>query len=354
MSDLIYNEKHEFGYACLNTSSVNYAYNEEKKVTIFIPTYKNQHLVLNCVKSCLKQSYKNINVVVVDNGFNECGDSLRIDLMKFDDQRLFYRPNPTNIELQGNFHLILSLACNTSRFIVVPADQHLISDCVETMVAAADMNPSANIVFSQTVVRDINSSDMSVNINSNDTTVSWPHKESSSVSATKMINYYFSRHNINSEWTHFSFIGSLIDGALIKSMGISRPPLFYHGWEELISLYVLSVAKEVAIINRPLLILYTNNERLGWASRPSLNYTRFEPIYAEYYFLENYEPMLIKRGLLPSRLYLNLIIKSLYTMIRYPGVVYLLIPKTIGVLFKTILFKAPIDFILLMIKYKNN
>ena len=43
----------------------------EDYITIFIPTYKNEHLLLACVKACLEQTYKKINVVVVDNGFSE-------------------------------------------------------------------------------------------------------------------------------------------------------------------------------------------------------------------------------------------------------------------------------------------
>ena len=275
---------------------------------------------------------------------------LHKELIQLDDDRLFYRPNPTNIELQGNFHLILSMASETSRFVVVPADQHLSNDCIETMILATEANPSANVVIAQTVIRDINDSDLTEDINTTEAALAWPHKNSESVSATKMLKYYFNFHNINSEWTHFTFIGALIDGALIKSMGISRPPLFYHGWEELISLLILSFSREVAIINKPLLILYTNNERLGWAARPILNYTRYEPVYAEYYFLENYEPMLIKRGLIPSYLYLNLIMKSLYTIIRYPGIMYTLIPKTFFSFLKVIVFKLPIDLIIIMFK----
>ena len=57
----------------------------ENYITIFIPTYKNEHLLLACVKSCLEQTYNKINVVVFDNGYRENKGSLQKDLARFND-----------------------------------------------------------------------------------------------------------------------------------------------------------------------------------------------------------------------------------------------------------------------------
>ena len=62
-------------FPCNNDTELDQDASLEDQVTIFIPTYKNEHLVLACVKSCLEQSHKNIVVIVVDNGFSEFGDS---------------------------------------------------------------------------------------------------------------------------------------------------------------------------------------------------------------------------------------------------------------------------------------
>ncbi len=352
MFDLLHLEdsKSDWGYKCVKNIAITNYYEVERNVTIFIPTYKNQHLILRCVESCINQTYKNIRIIIIDNGFNECGDSLRHELAKFDDQRVNYMPNTSNIEHLGNFHFILSLAQETSRFIVIPADQLLTEDCIEKMVAVAEKNPSVNMVFPRTINRDVRNTEITAQINSEDKATPWPHKKSNAMSATVLLQYYYSQHNIDSEWTHFTFVGSLIDGALMKSIAMSRPPLFYHGWEELISLVLLSYSKDVAVINEPLYILYTNNERLGWASRPKYNYTRYEPLYVEYYFLETYEPMLIKRGLSLSRLYLFLIYKTFYTMFRYPGIVYLLLPKVVNSFIKLIVCTIPVDLFIYISK----
>lgn len=335
-------------YSCDGAKNSDLKSDLHDTITIFIPTYKNEHLVLGCVKSCLDQSYQNIIVIVVDNGFGETGDSLWKQLTKFKDKRLFYHPNTTNIELQGNFHLILSLAQNVNRFMVIPADMFLAVDCIKKMVDTYKADPSVTLIFGRTMSRDIKNYQVTADIDLGGELVVWPFNSSSTLDSTVLISHFFNKNNINSELSHFSFIGSLMDGGLIRSIGLSRIPLFYHGWEEYISLIVLSYSKNVAIINEPLYILYTNNERLGWAARPKFNYTRYEPIYTEYSYLKEYEPLLIKRGLSLSKLNCALLFKTIYTMLRYPGAIYFLLPTFLSFFLRTIFILLPVELYLLI------
>lgn len=330
-------------YPCNNDTELDQDTSLEDQVTIFIPTYKNEHLVLSCVKSCLEQSHKNIVVIVVDNGFGEFGDSLKTKLTTFEDSRLYYRPNVSNIELQGNFHLILSIAEETNLFIVIAADILLASHAVEKMINAYKSDPSVSLVYGRTIVRDIGQYKITTDIDLGGVVNPWPYKESSNYDTTQVINYFFKMNNIDSDLSHFSFIGSLINGSLIKSIGLKRVPMFYHGWEEYISLTVLSYSKKIAILNDPLLILYTNNERFGWAARTKLNYTRFEPVLTEYKYLSEHEALLIKRGLSLFKLNGFLLIKTFYTMIRYPGVIFFIIPNFFSALIKTVCILFPVE-----------
>ena len=154
----------------------NNMYDSLRCVTVFIPNYKNIELILGCVKSCLNQSYKNVRIVVIDNGFNECGDLLRKELAKFKDERIIYRPNTSNIGCQGNFSLLLSLAQDTSRFILIPADVYLAKECIQKMVAAAEKTPSANIIYPRSISRDIMRSELAADINVEDNLLPWPHR----------------------------------------------------------------------------------------------------------------------------------------------------------------------------------
>ncbi len=312
-------------------------------VTVFIPTYKNEELILGSVKSCLNQTYRNIKVVVLDNGFGEFGDRLGKALAKFQDQRIVYRPNISNVGCQGNFSLILSLAQETSRFIVIPADVLLARTCVEKMVAAAEATPSANMVYPRYITKDIKRHEFTAEIGADDKVLPWPHRGAGTMSSAELIKLFYSVSNLDSAWSHFSYLGALVDGALIKSVAMPRFHLWDHGNEEHISLTLLSYAEDVVILDDPLLIHYTNAERMGNAVRPGLNYTRYEPLYGEYLYLEAYEAHLVRRGIGLSKLYLFLMWKTAYTMVRYPGHVYLLAPKAISTFFRLVLCILPVE-----------
>ncbi len=314
-----------------------------KRVTIFIPTYKNIELILGCVSSCLNQTYHNIQILVIDNGFNECGDSLKIALDKFNDQRIVYRPNPSNITHQGSFWLAFSLAHETSHCMLIPADCFLVTDCISKMMAAAEATPSANIIFASNIVRDIGNNPLTAQMTLADKALPRNYNLCGRMSATKGINYLFGWHNINSDIANFSYLGALIDSSLIRSIAMSRFPLCYHGWEELVSLVILSYSDDIVIVDEALIILYINNQRLGSATRPGSNFTRYEPLHAEYYYLDTYEPLLLSRSMRISHLYLFILLKTSYTMIRYPGPVYLLAPQAIGAFAKLVFCVIPFE-----------
>jgi GT2 family glycosyltransferase len=325
-----------------------------RRVTIFIPTYKNEALILACVKSCVRQTYTNIQIVVVDNGFSECRGSLGRELTKFDDDRIVYHPNTSNIGCQGNFSFILSLAQETSRFIIIPADVLLATTCVETMVAAADSAPSANIVYPRSVSRDIRRHELAGDVDpGKDMLLPWAHTTVGPMSSARLIELFYSRGNLDSSWSHFSYIGSLVDGGLLKSVAMPRFHLWDHGNEELISLTLLSYADEVVVLNDALLIHYTNAERLGSAIRPGSNYTRYEPLYTEYHYLAAYEPHLIRRGITLSPLYWFLMWKTLYTMVRYPGPVYLLVPTALKTFLRLVLCVSPVEIGMYLLKKRK-
>jgi len=322
----------------------------EDYITIFIPTYKNEHLLLACVKACLEQTYKKINVVVFDNGYRESKGLLKDGLKKLNDDRLFYHKNPTNIDLYGNFYLILSYASETSRFMLITADIILTNYCIEKLNNAYNANNSVNLAFGKTLVRDINKTKLSSKLQPVEKDYvqdGWPYKKSSIYSSNTIIRYFYSFFNLNSELSHFSFINSLIDGALIKSIGLTRSSLLWHGGEEYLTLKILSFSKNVSILNEYIYILYTNNKRLGLAERPKLlNYTRYEPILNEYNYLKEFEPILITRGVSVFKLNIFLIFKIIYSMIRYPGMVFLMLFKLIKLIIKTFFILFPIEIAL--------
>ena len=324
--------------------SIEKAQNRENdEVAIFIPTFSNKHLLLECVKSCISQTYHDIKIFVVDNGANDPINSIREELLAIGDSRIIYFGNATNMGSQNSFHYILSEAIETSRFMIIPADLMLVEHCVATLMDAAAENPNATMIYPRQIIRDVKKSNLNNKIDSSEESLAWPHNSSKIINTKALIKYFFDWHNLDSEWTHFSFIGALVDGRFIKSLGLIRTPLFDHGLEESICLTLLSFSEEVMVLDEPLLILYTNNKRHGSALRPGNNYTRYEPIFAEFQFLERFEPLLVRRNFPISQLYAFMIFKTLYTLLRYPGPIFLIIPTAVKALIRLIAIIIPTE-----------
>jgi len=80
---------------------------DEPLVSICIPTYNRVGMIGKAVESALSQTYRNIEVIVVDNASTDhTGDVLAA----FSDPRLRYVRNERNLGLFGNFNRCIELA----------------------------------------------------------------------------------------------------------------------------------------------------------------------------------------------------------------------------------------------------
>jgi glycosyltransferase involved in cell wall biosynthesis len=307
-------------------------------VAIFIPTYKNYHLIYSSIESCLKQTYTNIKIVVVDNGFSEEPETLRRKIESYSDKRIIYLKNTVNIGSQNNFHLVLELARAEEYSIIIPADVDLAANAVEVYLNAKQSNIDIAIFFGRTVARDIRLKNMPINSANVENPLPWPKGNRGRVSTKSLIRQFFSSHNLTSEWTHFTFIGALIDGNYLRSIGLNRYPMFDHGLEEHLTLYILSFSDYVYLLDDIVINLYTNNVRLGTAARPSGFFTRYEPLFAEIKYLRDFEPLFLRHDFPIVRMYVATLWKLLFTLIRYPGPSLALIPNIPILILKIPLF----------------
>lgn len=80
---------------------------EEISVTVGIPSYNSGRYIRDCLSSILNQTYKNIEVIIVDNGSTD--DTEKI-VFSFRDSRVKFYRNPENIYCYGSYNVIINLA----------------------------------------------------------------------------------------------------------------------------------------------------------------------------------------------------------------------------------------------------
>ena len=69
--------------------SVSVIPSQDKKVTVIIPTYNRAHLIQRSIRSVLNQTYKNIELIVVDDS----NDDTEVKVKEIKDERLIYIKN---------------------------------------------------------------------------------------------------------------------------------------------------------------------------------------------------------------------------------------------------------------------
>jgi len=94
-------------------------------------------------------------------------------------------------------------------------------------------------------------------------------------------------------------------------------PYYDHGAEIFISLILLLFSNSIFIIDKPVLLHYTSVKRFGSAIRPSSNYTRIEPLCAQFEFINIYKMLMIRRNMPIFRIRFNLFTKCFYTIFFY-------------------------------------
>jgi glycosyltransferase involved in cell wall biosynthesis len=113
-------------------------------VSICVPAYNTARWIGRAVESALSQTYRSLEVVVVDDASTD-GTLERV--RELHDPRIRLYSNSRNLGHSGNWNRSLSLA--RGRLIkFLCADDVLYPDCLEAMVALFTAHPSIGLVFS--------------------------------------------------------------------------------------------------------------------------------------------------------------------------------------------------------------
>ncbi|MBN2735024.1 MAG: glycosyltransferase [Methanomicrobiaceae archaeon] len=106
-------------------------------VSICIPTFNRAGMVGKAIDSALAQTYKNIEVIVVDNAST---DNIEEVVASYDDPRLRFEKNKENLGLFGNFNRCIEIY-NGAFLHILHSDDYIDRNFTEKCVAFFDLHP---------------------------------------------------------------------------------------------------------------------------------------------------------------------------------------------------------------------
>lgn len=111
-------------------------------VSIVLPTYNRAHVLGDAIQSVLQQSYSNLELIVVDDN---SPDNTRDVVNSFDDKRLKYVKNETNLKLPGTLNKGFSIA--KGDFLTWTSDDNLLAEQAIAEMVAVLLKGSCDFVF---------------------------------------------------------------------------------------------------------------------------------------------------------------------------------------------------------------
>jgi glycosyltransferase involved in cell wall biosynthesis len=120
-------------------------------VTIITPVYNGEKYLAQCIESVLNQTYSNWEYIIANNRSTD--STLEIATRyAASDRRIRVHNFERFVSVIENHNRSLRLGSANSKYCkVIPADDWLLPECIERMVALAETNPSVGIVGSYTL-----------------------------------------------------------------------------------------------------------------------------------------------------------------------------------------------------------
>lgn len=127
---------------------------EQPLVSIVIPAYNNENTIIATLESIRNQSYKNIEIIIIDDNSKDKTLQLVTEQQKKDNRIKIYH-NSTNLGMIGNWNKCIHMS-NGEFVKLVCADDLLDKNEIEKETGVMILNPSVNLVESDTRLIDIN------------------------------------------------------------------------------------------------------------------------------------------------------------------------------------------------------
>lgn len=117
-------------------------------VSVCIPVYNGEKHIREAIESVLKQSYKDLELLIIDNNSTDKTQ----DIVKgISDKRIRYIRNETNIGMVGNWNLCLDEAKGEYIHFLC-ADDLIDVNCIEKKINIFNQYKNVNLVFNATYI----------------------------------------------------------------------------------------------------------------------------------------------------------------------------------------------------------
>ena len=116
---------------------------EDKLVSIVLPTYNGSKYIRQSIDSCLNQTYKNLELIVVD----DCSSDNTGDIVKsYSDARVIYIRNEKNLKLPSSLNVGFKKS-KGSYLTWTSDDNYYAPNAIEEMLSALEPNSKTGLVY---------------------------------------------------------------------------------------------------------------------------------------------------------------------------------------------------------------
>jgi hypothetical protein len=113
----------------------------ERTLTVIVPTFNRCDWLPRAVESVLAQTYREFRLIVSDNASTDATADV---VARFDDPRITYVRRDRHRGLNEHYNLCID-EVSSEYFLIVPDDDALLPDAIETLLPVLEENPRAGI-----------------------------------------------------------------------------------------------------------------------------------------------------------------------------------------------------------------
>lgn len=125
----------------------------QEKITVCVPSHNRANTISNAIESILKQTYKNIEILIIDNASTDNTEEI---VKSFNDPRIRYIFFPNLLEVNYNFMRAISCA-NTEIICLFHSDDYYFPDIIEKQMKYLK-DSTVGAVFSKMIPRRVDKS----------------------------------------------------------------------------------------------------------------------------------------------------------------------------------------------------